>query len=106
MVTTAPGEKKTPHRAPPCEELDAPYDIELVFAQKVVTFVLRKINKNCCHLHFSIPTCIKSFVGWAFVPDLTCGAIQRSPDPQLYLGGLLLKSNLTVGATKSYVTVL
>jgi len=45
-------------------------------------------------------------VGWGFVPDPTGGAIQRSPDPQLYLGGLLLKSNLTVGATKSYVTVL
>ena len=42
-------------------------------------------------------------VGWGFVPDPTGGAIQRSPDPQLYLGGLLLKSNLTVGATKSYV---
>ena len=31
--------------APPCEELDPPYDIELVFVQKI-TFVLRKINKS------------------------------------------------------------
>jgi len=57
-----PQEKKTPHRAPPYEELDpansffylfhlfhrqsmmqmeTPYDIKVVFAQK--------INKNCCH---------------------------------------------------------
>jgi len=40
MVATAPGEK-TPHRAPPCEELDPPYDVKLAFVQK--------INKNCCH---------------------------------------------------------
>ena len=40
--------RKTPHRAPPCEELDPPCDIKLVFVQKI-TFVLRKINKNCCH---------------------------------------------------------
>ena len=38
----------TPRRAPPCQELDPPYDIKLVFVQKI-TFVLRKINKNCCH---------------------------------------------------------
>jgi len=25
-----------------------PYDIKLVFVQKII-FVLRKINKNCCH---------------------------------------------------------
>ena len=31
--------------APPCEELDPPYDIELVFVQKI-TCVLRKINKS------------------------------------------------------------
>ena len=42
MVATAPGEK-TPHRAPPCEELDPSYDIKLVVVQKI-TFVLRKIN--------------------------------------------------------------
>jgi len=46
MVATAPGEKLL--RAPPCEELDPPYDIKLAFVQKT-TFVLRKINKNCCH---------------------------------------------------------
>ena len=27
--------EKTPHRAPPCEELDLPYDIEHAFVQKV-----------------------------------------------------------------------
>ena len=44
MVATAPGEK-TPHMAPPREELDSPYDIELVFVQQI-TSVLRKINKK------------------------------------------------------------
>jgi len=46
MAATAPGEKN--YRAPPCEELDPPYDIKLVLVQKI-TFVLRKINKNCYH---------------------------------------------------------
>ena len=36
------------HRAPTCEEMDPPYDVRLVFVQKI-TFVFRKINKNCCH---------------------------------------------------------
>ena len=40
-----PQEKKTPHMAPPREELDSPYDIELVFVQQI-TSVLRKINKK------------------------------------------------------------
>ena len=42
--------RKTPHMAPPtCEELEPPYDdIKLVFVQKIA-FVLRNINKNCCH---------------------------------------------------------
>jgi len=51
--------RKTPHTAPPCEELDPAtlavndtdgnaYDIKLLSVQKI-TFVLRKINKNCCH---------------------------------------------------------
>jgi len=47
MVATAPGEKLLIGRRP-CEELDPPYDMELVFVQKI-TLVLRKINKNCCH---------------------------------------------------------
>ena len=46
MVATAPGEK-TPHAVPPCEELDPPYDIMLVFVQKI-TFALRKISKDYC----------------------------------------------------------
>jgi len=35
-----PQRKKTPHRAPPCEELDPPYDIKLVF------FVLKITGKS------------------------------------------------------------
>ena len=45
MVATASGEKLL---IGACEELDPPYDIELVFVQKI-TLVLRKIRKNCCH---------------------------------------------------------
>jgi len=33
--------RKTPHRAPPYEELDPPYDIKLVLVQKI-TFSLEK----------------------------------------------------------------
>jgi len=40
---------QTPHMAPPCEELDPPYDIKLVFCAEKLHNVLRKINKNCCH---------------------------------------------------------
>jgi len=49
-----------------------------------ITLVLRKINKNCCHqscTYFLTTTGTKSFVGWGFVPDLTAGSLQRSPDP-------------------------
>ena len=58
--------RKTPHRAPPCEELDPPYDIKLVFVQQI-TFVPRKINKKLLppELHFLTPIFTKSFVGWA-----------------------------------------
>jgi len=48
LVATAPREKQTPHRPPPCEDSDPPYDIQLVLVQKI-TSVLRKTNKNCCH---------------------------------------------------------
>jgi len=46
MVATVP--RETPQRAPPCEKPDSPYDIKFVFVQKI-TFVLRKIRKNCRH---------------------------------------------------------
>jgi len=48
VATAAAAGEKIPHRAPPYEELDPPYDIKLVFVQKIA-FVLKKINKNCCH---------------------------------------------------------
>jgi len=40
--------RKTPHKAPPREELVPPHDVKLAFVQKIA-FVLRKINKNCFH---------------------------------------------------------
>ena len=86
--------RKTPHRVPPCEELDpsAVRDIELVFVQKI-TFFLRKINRNCCHQSctFLNPICTKSFVDWGFAPDPTGEAYSASPDPQLCLGGVLIQ---------------
>jgi len=36
--------RKTPHRAPPCEELDPPYDIKLVFLDEV-TLILGNSTK-------------------------------------------------------------
>jgi len=37
--------EKTPHRAPPYEELDPPYDIKLVLVQKI-TFSLEKSTET------------------------------------------------------------
>jgi len=65
-----------------------PYDIRLVFVQ-TIAFVLRKINKNCCHQ--SCILCTKSFIGWGFAPDPTGGPYIAPPAPKLYLRGLLLK---------------
>jgi len=86
-VATAPGEKKS-HRAPPCEELDLLYDIKVVFVQKI-TFVFRKVNKNCCRkdLHFLTPVCTKSFVSWGFAPDPTGGAYSAFLDSLVVLRG-------------------
>jgi len=80
--------RKTPHTAPPCEELDPAtlavndidgnaYDIKVVSVKKI-TLVLRKINKNCCH--FLTPICTKSFAGWGFAPDPTGAADSAPPD--------------------------
>jgi len=40
-------------RRSPREQLDPPYDIKLVFVQKI-TSVLRKINKNCKRAYFKL----------------------------------------------------
>jgi len=74
---TAPGKK-----LPPCEELDLPYNVKFVSVQKI-TFVLRKINKYCCHQSctFWPQYANKSFVSWGFAPhpigELT--AIPQTP---------------------------
>ena len=62
--------------------MDPPYDIKLVFVQKIAS-VLRKINKYSCHqscLHFLTQIGIKSFVGWGFAPDPIGGAYSAPPD--------------------------
>jgi len=74
--------RKTPHKAPPCEDLDQPYDIKPVFVQKI-TFVLRKINKNCC---YQTSTLFESKMHQT-VCRLSAGALPQTP---LYLGGILL----------------
>jgi len=66
-TTDCPG-RRTPRGAPPCEELDPPYDIKPVFVHKI-TFVRRKINKNCCHRGFLTPIFTRPH--W--------GSLQRSP---------------------------
>jgi len=58
MVATAPGEKLFIGRCPVKNwtqlhwqsmiQVVTPYDIKPVYVHKV-TFVLRRINKNCCH---------------------------------------------------------
>jgi len=58
MVATAPGEKLLKRRRPVrnwtqlywqlMTQIVTPYDVKLVFVQKI-TFVPKKINKNCCH---------------------------------------------------------
>jgi len=91
MVATAPG-KKTPRRAPPCEELDLPYNVKFVSVQKI-TFVLRKINKYCCHQSctFWPQYANKSFVSWGFAPHPIGGAYSDPSDPLAVYRGLLLK---------------
>ena len=50
-----------------------PYDIKLVFVQKI-TAVLWKVKKLLPpELHFLTPMCTKSLVGWGFTPDPTRG---------------------------------
>jgi len=89
MATAAAG-KKIPQRAPPCEEFDQPYDIKLVFVQKI-TFVLRKINKT------PLPPKPQFFYSNMHQNRLSAGASPQTPLveltalPRLYFGGLLLK---------------
>jgi len=73
---------KTPHRAPPCEILDPPYDNKLVFVQKIAS-VLRKINKNCCHQSCTFwlqyaPNCLSAI---GLRPWPTGEAYSAPPDP-------------------------
>jgi len=69
-------------------QMVTPYDIKLVFVQKIA-FVLRKINKNCCHQSCT-PICTKSFVGWGFAPDPTGGAYSAPQQEQSALLTLVL----------------
>jgi len=73
--------------------LDPPYDIKLVFVQKM-TSVLKENQQKLLppELHFLTPICTKSFVGCGFAPDPTGGAYSAPPDPLAGLTGLHLKA--------------
>jgi len=77
MVATAPREKLfIRRRPPPCDELDPSKDIKLVFVQKIA-FVLRKINKNCCHAAALFDSNMYQIVCRLGL----LGSLQRSPRP-------------------------
>ena len=63
-------------------ELDSPYDIKLVFVQKI-TFLSKKNQQKLLRpeLHFFTPICTKSFVGWGFAPDPNDEDQSAPPDP-------------------------
>jgi len=51
-----------------------PYDIKLVFVQKILQLFFGKSKKLLPpELHFLTPMCTKSLVGWGFTPDPTRG---------------------------------
>ena len=67
------------------------YGINLVFVQKV-TFIVRKINKNCCHLSYSFYSNMhQTACRQGLRPKPHCGSLQRSPRPLAVFRGLLLK---------------
>ena len=95
--------------APPCEELDPAtiffplfhcelrviiyrcHDIQLVFEQKI-TFVLRKINKSCCHQSCTFYSNMHQIVcQLGLRPRPTGGAYSAPPDPVDVFRGLLVK---------------
>ena len=85
MVATAPGEKLLIGRRPTRNwtQLQLHFFICLTVSVQKITFVLREINKNCCHQSctFFTPICTKSSVGWGFVPDPTGGACSAPQTP-------------------------
>ena len=107
MVATA--QEKTPHRAPPCEELDPPYDIKLDFVQKIHLFLAKSTKPVATSAALFDSSMHKSFVGWRFAADPTGGAYSAPPDPLAVFRGLLLKrgegdSGVTMGWLLRLVT--
>jgi len=64
MVATA--QEKTPHRAPPCEELDPSYDIKLDFVQKIHLFLAQSTKTVATRAALFDSSMHKSFVGCGF----------------------------------------
>jgi len=61
------------YRTPPCEELDPPYDIKLVFVHKMNFSEENQQKLLLPELHFLTPICTISFVGCDFAPDPRTG---------------------------------
>ena len=91
IVATAPGEKKTPHRAPPYEELD-PATLTIndtdgnavryqayLLCRKLHLFLGKSTKTAATRAAlFDSNICTKSFDGWGFAPDPT-GRAYRAP---------------------------
>ena len=91
MVATAPQEKFLTGRRPVrnwtqlcCQsviQMVTPYDIKLAYVQ-IITFVLRRINKNCCHQSCTFHSNMHQIVcRLRLRPDPTGGAYSAPPDP-------------------------
>ena len=91
LVATAPGEKN-PHKAAPCEELDPPYDIKLVFVQTIASVLRKKTTKTAANRAALFDSNMHQIIcpRLGLRPRPTGAACSAPPDPYLYLGGLLL----------------
>ena len=74
--------EKTPHRAPPCEELDPPYDIKLVFCAENYILFLRKSTKTVVTRAALFDSSMHQIVCLLGLrPRPHWGSLRRSPRP-------------------------
>jgi len=72
--------RNTPHRAPPGEDFDPPYDIKLVFVQKI-TFVLSESTKTAATRAALFDSNMHQIVCWlGLLPTPNWESLQCSPD--------------------------
>jgi len=73
---------QTPHMAPPCEGLDPPYDIKLVFcAEKLHMFLEKSTKTDATRAALFDSNMHQIFVAWRFAPDATgeLAALPQTP---------------------------